>query len=53
MMLEIDYMWLIPLIFIPFILGLLAGLRTMKQKMTIHLLEKLSIEEFEKLMDVN
>ena len=53
MTLEIDYMWLVALIFVPFILGLLAGLRSMKQKMTMHLLQKLSIEEFEKLMESN
>ena len=52
MILEIDYMWLVPLIFLPFILGLLAGLRTMKQKIVMHLLEKLSVDEFEKLMEI-
>ena len=52
MILEINYMWLVPLIFLPFILGLFAGLRTMKQKIVMHLLEKLSVDEFEKLMEI-
>jgi hypothetical protein len=43
-------LWLVLLVFAPFVLGLLAGLNSMKRKITMHLLKKLSIEEFERLM---
>jgi len=43
--------WIIPLIFVPFILGLLTGLNVMREKITTKLLESMSIDEFKKLLD--
>jgi len=51
MIYQINGFWLILLIMTPFILGILVGLRVMKQKIIMMLLKKLSINEFEKLMD--
>lgn len=51
MIYQINGWWLILLIITPFILGILVGLRVMKQKIIMKLLKKLSINEFEKLMD--
>lgn len=44
-------MWLIPLVFIPFVLGIFSGMRVMKQKMILHMLEKMDIQEFDKLIE--
>jgi hypothetical protein len=44
-----EQMWLVPLVFVPFILGLLVGLRVMKQKIQMYLMKKLSVEEIRKI----
>jgi len=51
MIYEFEAMWIIPIILTPFFLGLLTGIRIAKQKITMKLLEKMGIEEFEKLME--
>ena len=47
----INWGWLVALIFIPFLLGLVAGIKYTQQKITLKLLKKMSIDEFKKLMD--
>jgi len=47
----INWSWLIALIFIPFVLGILVGIRVSRAKMTMKLLQRLDVEEVKKLMD--
>jgi hypothetical protein len=49
----INAWWLIALIFIPFLLGLIIGVKVAIQKIYIKMLKKLDMDQIKKLMDEN
>lgn len=51
MIYHINTWWLVLLVITPFLLGLLYGIRFTKHKITMKLMQKLSIEEIEKLLE--
>lgn len=48
---SINAWWLIALVFIPFLLGIIIGVKVAVQKIYIKLLKKLDTEQIKKLMD--
>lgn len=47
----INTWWLILLIFSSFTLGMISGLKVMKEKITMKLLKEMNIEEIKRLME--